>query len=124
MFGITCCDDVDVESPGVIGTVGSFLKSIWWLIALIFVCIILGSGAYVLLSTKDEEGGDEDIVETLISYIEKTREEGFSDSSIRDKLVETGWDEDHINKAFENVRRSNLTTLKDRFEKFNVTNIF
>jgi len=125
LFGISCCDDVDTESPSVFGGIGNLFKKIWWLIAILVLCGALGTGAVVLLSSRDEDDEDNEETQDLLkSYIDKTQSEGFSDSSIKDKLIETGWERKDIDKAFESIRKSGLNRFYERFEKLETLNIF
>lgn len=125
IFGISCCDDIDTENPSVFGSIGNLFKKIWWLIALLILCGVLGTGAMILLSSNDEDDEDDEEAQNLLkSYIDKTQSEGFSDSSIKDKLIETGWERKDIDKAFEHIRKGGLNKFYERFEKLETLNIF
>lgn len=70
---------------------------------------------------QDRTAGDKDIEpdaeNQLREYIEEARRENFGDNDIKDKLQEAGWDEKHVIKVFNSIRKEHLYSLKDRFEK-------
>jgi hypothetical protein len=119
-LGITCCDDPDKEEPKAMSLITTFIKQFWWLIGLIIISVSLGLGAIILLGQKEEEELSPDYELQLKEYIEEARRYNFGDNEIKERLLESGWDEKHITKAFNKLRKEHLFSLKDRFEKINI----
>jgi hypothetical protein len=119
-YGITCCDDPDSESAGMLsGGILNFVKTYWWLFGILGICIILGGGAAILLSNKDDK---EEIKpsEQIVDYIISSRKAGYGDFQIKDALLKNGWDQTTIDASFEEIRKKHLSSFDERFEKWNM----
>ena len=117
-WGLKCCDGSILEMPS--GELFGFIKGLaieyWWLLATIGLMLVLGFGAFVLLSSKEPDKGDTGNPE-LLGYIQQARDAGYKDNVIRQSLLETGWNEKAVDTEFERLRKKDLTFLGDRFRK-------
>ncbi|MFT4303110.1 MAG: hypothetical protein ACMXYG_00965 [Candidatus Woesearchaeota archaeon] len=115
-LGITCCLDIDTENPA--GNIFiDFIEQFWLLILLFIIGIIIGTGAIVVLSTKDKEIPSKDNIKEITEYIKKVRQQGFDDLLITNQLSDAGWKKQDITEAYEKIRKEDLYSLNDRFEK-------
>jgi hypothetical protein len=115
-LGINCCTDTEKQSLTPFGIIINIFKRYIWLISLILIGILLGIGTILLLGQTDEEI-QPDIENQLRCYIEEARRRDFGDKDIKCKLLEAGWEENYIDKTFNNIRKEHLYSLRERFEK-------
>lgn len=111
-WGIDC--SITQDSPSIIST---FFTKYWWILLIILFTVAVSFVTISMFKDDSDDSIEEETLEQLHDYIEKSRKAGIGDYKIKEALLDSGWDSMTVKLAFEKVRKHHLSSLFDRFEK-------